>query len=96
MLEVSFFEEEIYKEIKGVDGNKAPGLDGFTFRFTQMCWPELKGKLTSLFDYSFETTDFDSRFSSSFNSLLPKVYNPTSLNDFRPMSLLGWVHKLVT
>lgn len=52
--------------------------------------------MISLFNYFFEKADFDKQFSSSFIFLILKVKNPTSLNDFRPISQLGWVHKLVT
>lgn len=40
--------------------------------------------------------NFDQRFSSSFISLVLKVSNPTSLDDFHSILLLGWVHNLVT
>ena len=34
--------------------------------------------------------------SASFISLVPKKDNPTSLNDFRPISLVGCVHKVIS
>lgn len=34
----------------GADGNKAPGLDGFTFKFTQYFWLDLKGEIVTLFE----------------------------------------------
>lgn len=33
-LERTFSEEKIYRELIGADGNKAPGPDGFIFKFT--------------------------------------------------------------
>lgn len=59
LLEAPFFEEEIYRELKEVDGNKAPGSDGFTFGFVQIFWLELKREFTSLVNNFFETAKFD-------------------------------------
>lgn len=83
LLEMLFSESEIRGELMGADGNKAPSSDGFTFKFAQKFWPELKKELLAL-------------FTSSFIPLIPKVGNPSSLINFRPVSLLGCVHKLVT
>lgn len=68
----------------------------FTFKFAQSFWLELKRELLNLFNQCFESAEFDHRFSSSFIPLIPKVACSVGRNDFRPISLLGWVHKLVT
>lgn len=52
--------------------------------------------MISLFNRFFETIEFDHQFSFSFITLVPKVTSLSNLNDFRPFSLLGWVHKLIT
>lgn len=49
-----------------------------------------------MFNHFFDTTEFEHYFSSSFISLILKVGNSTSFNCFRPILLLGWVHKLIT
>ena len=35
-------------------------------------------------------------FNSTFISLIPKVDNPSSLNDFKPISLCNYIYKVVT
>lgn len=80
----------------GADGNKAPCLDGFTFKFAQRFWTDLKGKLLSMFNHFFQMAEFYQRFSSPFIFVIPKGGSPSSLNDFRLISLLSWVYKLVT
>lgn len=52
--------------------------------------------IVALFDHFFEMADFDHRFSCSFISRICKTSCPASLNDFNLISLLGWVHKLVS
>lgn len=78
------------------DGNKATGPDDFMFKFAHFFWPELKREVFNMFNNFFETTEFEHRFSSSFILLISKVSFPSNLNDFRLISLLKWVHKLVT
>lgn len=48
-----------------------------------------------LFHNFHSSVEFDHRFSESFISLIPNVKEPTLLANFRPIALLGWVHKLV-
>ena len=35
-------------------------------------------------------------FNSTFIALIPKVDNPVTLNDFRPISLCNYIYKVVT
>lgn len=95
-MEVPFFEEEIQRESMSTNGNKAPGSYGFTFKFAQFFWSELKEEVVLMFEQFYELAEFEHRFSSSFITLIPKVGYFSYLNDFRPISLLGWIHKLVT
>lgn len=85
LLEMSFLEEEVYKELKGADESKAPGPDRFTFKFAQTYWPKFENDVIWLFDRSFEKAEFDHHFSSSFISFILKVKSPTCLNDNRPI-----------
>ncbi|KAF5934424.1 hypothetical protein HYC85_030595 [Camellia sinensis] len=43
LLEAEFLEDEIWEAIKGCDGNKAPGPDGFNLQCIQKCWNIMKG-----------------------------------------------------
>ena len=42
-LEGHFSEEEVYKAISELGGDKAPGPDGFTLAFWKFCWPIVRG-----------------------------------------------------
>lgn len=48
-----------------------------------------------MFNHFFEIGEFEHRFFRSFILLIFKISYPSSLNGFRPILLLGWVHKLV-
>lgn len=50
LLEVSFSKKEVHKEFMGADGNKAPGPDGFSFKFFQSFWSNFKGDVLPLFN----------------------------------------------
>lgn len=73
-----------------------PSSDGFPFKFAQCFWPNFREELLSLFGKFNKTVKFDQRFYSSFITLILKVENPSIPNDFRSISLLVWVHKLIT
>lgn len=94
-LESPFTEEEILHLFKETDGDKAPGPDGFSFKFVQSFGEVFKSDLIGLFEGFFENAEFDHWFSESFIALIPKVKDPSSLNELRPISLLGWIQKLV-
>ena len=48
-----------------------------------------------MFDQFFHSTTIPRSFSSYFITLIPKVPSPTRIGDFRPISLLGSLYKLV-
>lgn len=83
------------KSLRDADGNKAPSPDRFPLKFAQTFWKVFKGDVMVLFEKFFMDANFDHRFSESFITLIPKVKSPSSLTEFRPISLLGWIHKLV-
>lgn len=78
------------------DGDKAPGPNGFSFYFIQFFWHLFKDDVISLFHSFHSTTGFDKGFLGLFISLIPKTQGPSSINNFRHISLLNWVHKLMT
>lgn len=57
-------------------------------------WGIFKSDIIGLFQKFFSEVEFDHRFSKSFIPLIPKVKGSSSLNDFRPIFFLGWIHKL--
>ncbi|XP_028091070.1 uncharacterized protein LOC114291222 [Camellia sinensis] len=94
-LEAMFTEEEIWAAIQDCDGNKAPGLDGFNLACIKKCWEIMKGDILQMM-YEFHTNGKLARgVNSSFMVLIPKKNNPIGLGDYRPISLVTSVYKIL-
>ncbi|MCI39552.1 transposon TX1 putative protein, partial [Trifolium medium] len=87
--------EEIEDVVKESDGNKIPGPDGFNFAFVKKFWEMLKGEIRVMFDQFHGNSSLPKSFMSYFVTLIPKVSSPASLSEFRPISLLGCLYKLI-
>jgi hypothetical protein len=95
MLTAPFCWEEIEGVVMNSDGNKSPGPDEFNFAFLKKFWYLLKGEVRILFDQFFSNANLPKGLLSYFITLIPKVACPSSLGEFRPISLLGCIYKLI-
>jgi hypothetical protein len=87
--------EEIEDVIVNSDGNKSPGPDGFNFAFVKAFWAMLKGEVRIMFDQFHANACLPKELLSYFITLIPKVARPSSLGEFRPISLLGCLYKMI-
>ena len=78
-----------------MDGDKAPGLDGFSLAFFQDCWEVVKGDFMVVFDEFHAQGKFVKGINSTFISLIPKIQGAKEIKDFRPISLVGGVYKII-
>ncbi|GAU43110.1 hypothetical protein TSUD_373050 [Trifolium subterraneum] len=90
-----FMLEEIEEAVSTSDGNKSPGPDGFNYAFLKKFWEMLKGEIRIMFDQFHGNSCLPKSLLSYFVTLIPKVSSPSSLTDFRPISLLGCLYKLI-
>ncbi|KAL6320735.1 hypothetical protein AAG906_008735 [Vitis piasezkii] len=88
-LEQPFTEAEIHLALMGMNGDKAPGPDGFTVAFWQFCWEFVKEEIVDVFKEFYEDKSFAKSLNSTFLVLIPKKGGAEDLGDFRPISLLG-------
>ncbi|GAU32090.1 hypothetical protein TSUD_152950 [Trifolium subterraneum] len=95
-LEEIFREAEVVEVIDLSDGNKSPGPDGFNFAFYKKFWGVLKVEIMRFFQEFHLSTKLPSCFSSFFIALIPKVLSPHQVSEFRPISLLGSLYKLLS
>lgn len=94
-VERPFEEEEIFNVVSHMNGDKAPGPDGFPMAFFHACWPILKGDLLAMFSEFHEYGSFQRSLNATFLTLFPKKASAVEVRDFRPISLLGSVYKIL-
>ncbi|RVW16672.1 LINE-1 reverse transcriptase-like [Vitis vinifera] len=71
-LEQPFTEAEIHLALMGMNGDKAPGPDGFTVAFWQFCWEFVKEEIVDVFKEFYEDKSFAKSLNSTFLVLIPK------------------------
>ncbi|KAJ9685070.1 hypothetical protein PVL29_017197 [Vitis rotundifolia] len=94
-LELPLTEEEIHSALMEMNGDKAPGPDGFTVAFWQSCWDFVKEEVLELFKEFYDQNSFARSLNTTFLVLIPKKGGAEDLGDFRPISLLGGLYKLL-
>ncbi|RVW28251.1 putative glucan 1,3-alpha-glucosidase [Vitis vinifera] len=90
-----FTKEEIYVALMDMNGDKALGPDGFTVAFWQSSWELVKEEIMDLFREFYDQCSFAKSLNSTFLVLIPKKGGAEDLGDFRPISLLGSLYKLL-
>ena len=95
-LERPFELEEVVQVLKDVQGDKAPGPDDFTMAFFQKCWSVLEHDIMAFFGEVFNYCKFEKSLNTTFLSLIPKKVDAINVRDFRPISLIGSIYKLLS
>jgi hypothetical protein len=73
----------------------ATGNDGIPMSFIKLLLPIILPTLTFIYNHIFITSEFPQRWKTSIVILVPKVANPNSLSDLRPISLLPCFSKIL-
>ena len=94
-LVARFSEVEIKSAVWDCGGDKSPGPDGLNFNFIKLFWETLKPDFIRFMDEFYINGSFPKGSNASFIALIPKIKDPQSLNDYRPISLIGCVYKIV-
>lgn len=96
-LDAAFTEEEVWATITDLPKDKSPGPDRFTGRFYKSCWSVIKGDI--MLALAAIQRGHVSRFrllNTAFITLLPKRADAIQVKDYRPISLIHSIAKLVT
>lgn len=81
--------EEILAALHSLADNKAPGPDGMNIKCLKFLWPMIGKKIVN-FVHNFCDTGFvPGGLNSSFIALIPKIPCPSSVRDYRPISLIN-------
>ncbi|GKA74316.1 RNA-directed DNA polymerase, eukaryota [Tanacetum coccineum] len=95
-LERPFTKEEIKGAVWDYGLNKSPGPDGFTFGFYQRYWNLLAHDIVEAVNHFFTHGFCSKGCNSSFIALIPKTHDSKLVKDFRPISLIGSLYKIIT
>ena len=95
LLLAPFEQQEILESIKACAGDKAPGPDGYSMAFFSQCWDIIKPDLVATVQQFHKAERFEKSINSTFVALIPKKVGAEELTDFRPISLIGGVYKII-
>ena len=94
ILEFPFSEDEVHSALMDMNGDKAPGPDGFTVAFWQCCWEFVKEEILEMFKEFHEQNSFLKSLNNTFLVLLPKKGGAEDLGDFS-ISFLGGLYNRI-
>ncbi|GKA13749.1 putative RNA-directed DNA polymerase, eukaryota, reverse transcriptase zinc-binding domain protein [Tanacetum coccineum] len=94
-MERPFSRDEIKLAVWDCGGDKAPGPDGFSFKFFTFFWDLVENDVVNFVYEFFHTSFFPQGCNSSFIALIPKVAKAKTVSDFRPISLIGCQYKII-
>ncbi|GAU36154.1 hypothetical protein TSUD_275130 [Trifolium subterraneum] len=86
---------EVKAAVWDCDSYKSPGPDGVNFGFIKYFWPELQTDIWRFISEFHRNCKLTKGLNATFIALIPKVDSPQRLNDFRPISLVGCLYKIL-
>ncbi|PNX60194.1 cysteine-rich receptor-like protein kinase, partial [Trifolium pratense] len=90
-----FSMDEVKAAVWDCDSYKSPGPDGINFGFIKDFWAEMQGDIMRFISEFHRNGKLTKGLNATFIALIPKVDSPQRLNDFRPISLVGSLYKIL-
>ncbi len=95
-LHAPFTEAEVKRAVFNSPPDKAPGPDGFPILFYQQFWGTLKGDIMGIFN-RFHSGQLDlATLNRNWICLIPKTVAPLNVRDYRPISLVNGLAKIIS
>jgi hypothetical protein len=94
-LKAEFSVEEVWVALNECDGNKAPGLDGLNLNFINVNWEFIKNDFMNFLMEFHRDGSVVKHLNRSFIALISKIRLPISIKDFRPISLVESLYKVL-
>ena len=94
-MPVPFPDQEIKEAVWSCGGDKCPGPDGLNFNFIKKFWDIMSPEFRRFVDEFYAHGSFPRGSNASFVALIPKMNHPQSFNDYRPISLIGCMYKVI-
>jgi hypothetical protein len=90
-----FTVDEVKQAVWDCDSNKSPGPDGISFGFLKKFWTDIKVDFLRFVMEFHRNGRLPKGVNTTFIALIPKIDSPQRLNDFRPISLVGCMYKVL-
>ena len=87
---------EVKTAVWDCDSFKSPGPDGVNFGFIKEFWEHLKDDVMRFITDFHRNGKLTRGINTTFIALIPKVDSPQRINDFRPISLVGSLYKILS
>ena len=95
-LDRPFEKDKVFWVVSGFNGDKSPGLDGFSMAFFQSCWSILKSDTMAVLHNFHDQAVFERSLNISFLAPIPKKFDVMEVKDFLPISLVGGMYKIIS
>ncbi|GJS62333.1 RNA-directed DNA polymerase, eukaryota [Tanacetum coccineum] len=87
--------EEVKRAVWDCGIDKSPGPDGFSFSFFRHFWTTIETDVFEAVVCFFTQGDMPNGCNSNFIALIPKIIDANMVKDFRPISLIGCLYKII-
>ncbi|GKA80109.1 RNA-directed DNA polymerase, eukaryota [Tanacetum coccineum] len=94
-MEAEVSNEEIKRAVWDCGIDKSPGPDGFTFGFYRHFWKLIDKDVMAAVKHFFHSGFIPKGVNSSFIALIPKSPDAKMVKEFRPISLIGSLYKII-
>ncbi|GAU48973.1 hypothetical protein TSUD_245640 [Trifolium subterraneum] len=94
-LIMPFSMTEVMEAVWDCDSYKSSGPDGINFGFIKDFWTDMQGDVMRFISEFHRNGRLTKGLNVTFIALIPKVESPQRLNDFRPISLVGSLYKIL-
>jgi len=87
--------DEIKAALLSCDPTKAPSYDGFNLKCIKHAWPVIGDDFCKCILQFFETGKLPKATNTTWVTLIPKKKSAECISDFRPISMVGSVYKVI-
>lgn len=95
-LQDPFTENVVQRAVNMLAGNKASGPDGLPNEFLRTFWPKLKGEIMEIMKGFYDNSLDLSQVNRANVVMIPKKESPVSVGDYRPISVINLIPKLIS
>ncbi|PWA89784.1 RNA-directed DNA polymerase, eukaryota, Reverse transcriptase zinc-binding domain protein [Artemisia annua] len=89
-------DKEVEMAMFDIDGNKAPGPDGYTSTFYKKAWSVMGSEVCMAVKEFFKNGKLFGEVNATLLSMVPKVNTPNKVSDFRPIACCNVIYKCIS